>query len=213
METAMTKVRNTAGKFAAKSDVPRKVRSVNLTDNAWQWLAQTAEQAGISRNDYLEALADGSPIMETAQAETKNIDKHRNSKALPIMETVQAESELHKQAEIAELRRQLENADRLLVRKNQEIFELESNLKKANEKILDLEDDNSEQFKEIQAQDVKIQNLESELASEKNKSSATTGKDLSEIEAADILNTLKSQRKKSKADLADIEAVLEILDK
>ncbi len=77
------KARNTSGKFAAKSDVPRKVRSVNLTENCWQWLARIAEEAGMSRNDYLEALADGNPpLMETVEA-TAN----------PIMETVQTKPE------------------------------------------------------------------------------------------------------------------------
>ncbi len=54
----MKNARDTAGKFAVKSDTPRKVRSVNLTDAAWEWLARTAEQAGMSRNDYLEAMAE-----------------------------------------------------------------------------------------------------------------------------------------------------------
>ena len=73
METAMSnKVRDTLGKFAPKSEVPRKVRSVNLTDDAWQWLAAVAERAGMSRNDYLEALAFGSnPFMETANTKTE----------------------------------------------------------------------------------------------------------------------------------------------
>jgi chromosome segregation ATPase len=44
-----------------------------------------------------------------------------------------------------------------------------------------------------------------------NEKSATASKDLPE--AAEILNQLKSKRKKSKADLADLEVVLEILEK
>ena len=73
METAMSnKARNTSGKFASKSEVPRKVRSVNLTDDTWQWLATVADKAGMSRNDYLEALAteDSNPFMETAIPQT-----------------------------------------------------------------------------------------------------------------------------------------------
>jgi hypothetical protein len=53
----INEVRDSSGKFAPKSEVPRKVRSVNLTDNAWHWLATVTEKAGVSRNDYLEALA------------------------------------------------------------------------------------------------------------------------------------------------------------
>ena len=82
METAMSnKVRDTLGKFAPKSEAPRKIRSVNLTDDAWHWLATAAEKAGVSRNDYLEALASSNqpfmemveslfpPFIETARAE------------------------------------------------------------------------------------------------------------------------------------------------
>jgi hypothetical protein len=67
METGKSnKVRDTLGKFVPKSEVPCKVRSVNLTDEAWQWLASVVEKAGMSRNDYLEALAkSNSPLMET----------------------------------------------------------------------------------------------------------------------------------------------------
>src|SRR4028118_88477 len=85
METAMlNEVRDTSGKFAPKSEVPRKVRSVNLTDDAWQWLAAVAEKAGMSRNDYLEALAFGNvPLMETAKPQP-----------LPFMEAVKAEKEI-----------------------------------------------------------------------------------------------------------------------
>ncbi len=66
------KVRDTLGKFAPKSEVPRKVRSVNLSDDAWQWLAAVAEKAGMSRNDYLKALAaeDGNPFMEAVIPQT-----------------------------------------------------------------------------------------------------------------------------------------------
>jgi hypothetical protein len=68
METVMSnKLQNTSGRFAPKSEVPGKVRSVNLTDNTWQWLATVADKAGMSRNDYLEVLAakDSNPFMET----------------------------------------------------------------------------------------------------------------------------------------------------
>jgi chromosome segregation ATPase len=51
--------------------------------------------------------------------------------------------------------------------------------------------------------------LEQELAELKQKSTAAS-KDLPE--AADLLNQLKSKRKKSKTDLADLEAILEILE-
>ena len=56
---------------------------------------------------------------------------------------------------------------------------------------------------------LEIGELQSELAELKQKSAAAS-KDLPE--AADLLNQLKSKRKKSRADLADLEAILEILE-
>jgi hypothetical protein len=53
-----------------------------------------------------------------------------------------------------------------------------------------------------------VRQLEAELADLKQKSAAA--RELPE--AADLLNQLKAKRKKSKADLADLEAILEILE-
>jgi len=44
-----------------------------------------------------------------------------------------------------------------------------------------------------------------------NENSATVGTDLSKVEAADLLNRLKTRRKKSRADLVDVETMLGIL--
>ena len=77
METARSnKVRDTSGKVAPKSEVPGKVRWINLTDDAWQWLAAAAEKAGMSRNDYLEALAFGKiPLMKTVKPQPNRLWK------------------------------------------------------------------------------------------------------------------------------------------
>lgn len=50
---------NTSGKFVPKSDSPRKIRSVNLTDETWQRLAAVAQKTGKTRNDFLESLLQG----------------------------------------------------------------------------------------------------------------------------------------------------------
>ncbi|MEG5031292.1 hypothetical protein QUB36_29710 [Microcoleus sp. AT8-B1] len=96
----MNKARNISGKFAPKSETPRKIRSVNLTDDAWQWLADTAARVGVSRNDYLEALADGatplmemvkpqvSPIIETVETDDKETLEQRHGDISPFIETV-----------------------------------------------------------------------------------------------------------------------------
>ena len=62
---------------------------------------------------------------------------------------------------------------------------------------------------------LEVQNLQEELRKERadreaNKKSAPAEKDFPD--AADLLNQLKAKRKKSKIDLADLEAILEILE-
>jgi len=70
---------------------------------------------------------------------------------------------------------------------------------------------------------LEVQNLTEQLAKESDdrkkieallsdlrKNSAAASKDFPE--AAELLNQLKSKRKKSKTDLADLEAILEILE-
>src|SRR4028118_1940123 len=95
METAMTdKPRDTSGKFAPKSETPRRIRSVNLTDDAWQWLAATAQKAGMSRNDYLEALAEGDhPLMETVKPQTQPLMETVKPQTQPLMETVKPQTQ------------------------------------------------------------------------------------------------------------------------
>jgi len=98
------------------------------------------------------------------------------------------------------LRQSLDGSDRLVVRKNLEISELNSRLATKDETIAELGE--------------QIDRLESDLASNEetqSETSATVGADLSKVEAANLLNQLKARRKKSKADLADMDAVLELL--
>ena len=98
------------------------------------------------------------------------------------------------------MRQSLDGSDRLVVRKNLEISELNSRLATKDETIAELGE--------------QIDRLESDLASNEetqSETSATVGADLSKVEAANLLNQLKARRKKSKADLADMDAVLELL--
>ena len=248
------KVRDALGQFAPKSEVPRKVRSVNLTDDAWQWLAAVAEKAGMSRNDYLEALAEGSipfmemaaPLMEMAPVEIEtdgaNIMQQPNSEAAPLMETVQAEIESFEQ--------QLRSQSRRLEEQDQELLKL-------YERNSDLELEVQNLKEQLEAEPADLEKLEAELsglkgklaaALEQNEKSApiaigvevrsqleTGYADREEIEAefselkqnsasvatlseklpldaATILSQLRARRKKSKTDLADLEAILEILE-
>jgi len=69
--------------------------------------------------------------------------------------------------------------------------------------------DREEAEAQLTDRDAEIEKLRSELADLKQKS-ATARKDLPE--AADLLNQLKAKRKKSKTDLADIEAILAMIE-
>jgi hypothetical protein len=62
---------------------------------------------------------------------------------------------------------------------------------------------------------LEVQNLQEELGKERadreeNKKSASARKDFPD--AADLLNQLKTRRRKSNATLADIDTLLELLD-
>lgn len=76
-----TFARGDSGRFTYKSDEPRKVRSVNLTDSAWQWLADAGEANDMSRNDFLETLSQVQryPFMEVEETTSE-----------PVMETVES---------------------------------------------------------------------------------------------------------------------------
>jgi hypothetical protein len=205
METAMiNEVRDTSGKFAPKSEVPRKVRSVNLTDEAWYWLATVAEKAGVSRNDYLEALAASNhpfmemvespslPFIETVVAEIEvdgaNMAQQPDSELLPFIETVRTEVDLPTdkveaiQAENQRLHIELGNSASEKKLLKQELVELRS------------------QLETKRASREEITNL------------APLAISVESPDAATILSQLRVKRKKSTATLGDVEKILEILE-
>ena len=197
----INEVRDTLGKFAPKSEVPRKVRSVNLTDDAWQWLAAVAEKAGMSRNDYLEALAEGSsplmetvkpqsqPFMETGKTEREfdgaNIEKQPDTEFYPFIETVLTEVESVK---------------------------LELEAVRAENQLLQLGNSSLESFNLNQELASVRSQLETVRAENEKLKASQPATQFELPEAADLLNKLKAKRKKSKTDLADLEAILEILE-
>ena len=94
-----------------------------------------------------------------------------------------------------ELEAEIQKRETIINLRNQEIAELKARLA-GNDEI-------------IAEADEQIERLESELASEKESTSIA----IELPESAALLNELKGKRKKSKTDLADIEVLLEILDK
>ena len=221
----LNEVRDTLGKFAPKSELPRKVRSVNLTDDAWQWLATVAEKAGMSRNDYLEALASSNqpfmetgepqpaPFIETVQTEIEadgaNIAQQPDTELLPFIETVQTEVDSPRneveavRAENQRLHIELGNfaSEKELLK--QELVELRSQIE--TERASREEITNSAPI----AIGVEFPELadRSEIIN-----SAPIAIGVEFPEPAIILSQLRARRKKSKTDLADLEAILEILE-
>jgi len=197
----LNEVRDPLGQFAPKSEVPRKVRSVNLTDAAWQWLAAVAKKARMSRNDYLEALAEeNTPLMETAQpqplpfieavetergVEVVNIEEQPATELYPFIETVLTE------VESVKLELEAVRAENQLLQLDNSRVEVET----LNQELASVR----EQLETVRAENEKLK-----------ASQPATQFELPE--AADLLNKLKARRKKSKTDLADLEAILEILE-
>jgi chromosome segregation ATPase len=107
-----------------------------------------------------------------------------------------------REKEIAELRSELAEEKTRYKEQDEEFWELNERWEEATKEVHRLK-------QEATAQDAEIEKLRSELADLKQKSAAA-GKDLPD--AADLLNQLKANRKKSKTDLADLEVILEILE-
>jgi len=224
METAMTnKARNTSGRFAPKSEVPRKIRSVNLTDDAWHWLATVAEKVGMSRNDYLEALASSNhPFMETVGSQPAPFMETVGSQPAPFMETVGSQPAPFMEMVGSETKTDAANMTQQPDSELSPLMETvgtevdsprdEVEAVRVENRRLHIELGNSASEKELLKQE--LVEVRSQLAAERaereeNKKSAPVGKDLPE--AADLLNKLKAKRKKSKTDLADLEVILELL--
>jgi hypothetical protein len=213
METAMiNEVRDTLGKFAPKSELPRKVRSVNLTDDAWQWLATVAEKAGMSRNDYLEALAFGkSPLMETVKPQPQpfietvkterevddvDIEKQPDTELYPFIETVLTEVE--------SVKLELE-----AVRAENQLLQLGN----SSVKVETLNQELASVREQVETERASREEIEAELSElKKNSAYAANLSEKLTPDAATILSQLRARRKKSPVSLADIEAILEILE-
>lgn len=64
--------RGDRGRFAAKGDVSRAVRSIRLTDTTWEALGEKADDHDMSRADYLEALAAGEVEWDSEGSESNH---------------------------------------------------------------------------------------------------------------------------------------------
>ncbi len=212
--------------IAEALEVP-PVQRVNKVVEEVAQVAQVAQVAEVAQ-DRLTALelevANLRKALEALQEALPGKLESGDSTGLPKVADKVAEelqNELgNLKTENENLRRSLENSDRLVNRKNQEISELNSRLAAANQKIADLDEELSERFDELKRQDAEIENLkteterlESELARRSGENSEKSALIAIELpEAADLLNQLKTRRKKSRAELADVEAILEMIE-
>jgi chromosome segregation ATPase len=103
-----------------------------------------------------------------------------------------------REKQIAELRSELAAEQTRYKEQDEEFWELNERWEEATKEVHRLKQETTDR-------DAEIEKLRSEL---KQKSAAPR----EFLEAADLLNQLKSKRKKSKTDLADLEAILEILE-
>jgi predicted DNA-binding ribbon-helix-helix protein len=67
--------RTEGGKFAPKSDEPRHVRSIRLTDATWEVLGAIATQRSITRADLLEQLVESGLISQSQSQEVESFEK------------------------------------------------------------------------------------------------------------------------------------------
>ena len=207
----INELRDSLGKFAPKSVIPRKIRSVNLTDDAWQWLAIVAKKAGMSRNDYLEALAFGNiPLMETVKPQPQpfmgtvktekevggaNIEKQPDTELYPFIETVLTE------VESVKLELEAVRAENQLLQLGNSRVEFET----LNQQLASVRE-------QLETERADRGEIEAELSELKQNSVPTATLFEKKPDAATILSQLRARRKKSKTDLANLEAILEILE-
>jgi hypothetical protein len=137
--------------------------------------------------------------VETAPAEIEidraNIAQQPDSKLFPLMETVQSEIESFEQ--------QLRSQSRRLEEQDQELLKL-------HERNGDLELEVQNLREQLEKERASREEIEAAL--EQNEKSAPIAIGVEFPEPADLLNQLKTRRKKSSATLADIEAILEMIE-
>jgi predicted DNA-binding ribbon-helix-helix protein len=67
--------RSESGKFTQKSDEPRYIRSIRLTNSTWETLGAIATVRGITRADLLEQLVKEGVISQSQSQEFNDVEK------------------------------------------------------------------------------------------------------------------------------------------
>jgi chromosome segregation ATPase len=153
--------------------------------------------------------ADYDALLESSTVVTKKLDQEvqelRSQLEKERADREEVEAQLTPQHKLYAEIEDLKERNRLLIIKSREERQA------LQEKVSALEYRDKSQSQRLAEKQNRLDELEAtiELTGLEQKS-ATADKDLPE--AADLLNQLKSKRKKSKADLADLEVILEILE-
>ena len=178
-------------------------------------VAQVAEGVAQDRLTALEVqVADLQKVLEALQEALPGKSELGDYLELPKVDnevTERLQNELgNLRAENDELRSKLETEEVRLTATVQCYREIQDeSYEEASAEKSKLQQELEELSEERTDREKEIAELRSEVSDLKQKS-ATAGKDFPD--AADLLNQLKAKRKKSKTDLADMEAILEILE-
>jgi len=170
-----------------------------LAENTRYYTARLNE-AGATVSTFKDKL-------EAAQAKNQRLQNE--------LSNLRAENEALK-AGLETLRQSLAKSDTVINLRNQEIAALNSRLAAKDEIIAEtgeqfnrLDQEVAQMRSQLEAERADQEEVERELSGLKQKSAAAS-EDLPE--AAELLNQLKTRRKKSSATLADIEAILEMIE-
>ena len=87
--------RDNGGKFTAKGDEPRKVRSFRLTDSTYEAISGMAESLDMSKGDYLEKLNDDGVFTDIDdETSVENIQELFDGVIRGLLEDLYDENEL-----------------------------------------------------------------------------------------------------------------------
>ena len=87
--------RDNGGKFTAKGDEPRKVRSFRLTDSTYEAISDVAESLDMSKGDYLEKLNDDGVFTDSDdETSVENVQEVFDGVIRGLLEDLYDENEL-----------------------------------------------------------------------------------------------------------------------
>ena len=205
-------------------NIPTDTVTQEITDTRISALEERIEVLQESLQESLKALWEALPgkLESGDSAELPKVDSGVAEQLQNGLGNLKTENEILKQ-ELADARNDyaklLESSTAVKASREKEIAEVRSQLAAVEQNVLEWQEEKSDQLTELKTQceeienlKSKIQNLESELVHRSGENSEKSAAASELPEAADLYNQLKARRKKSKADLGDVEAILEMIE-